>query len=147
MDMQRILRLARKTGDKCIIIENDEPAYVIVTFDEYERFMDRMSSNLSQTSMPNLPIKKINTPPMSSTASAMQKKTIQTAGGGQQSAGRKVVQKLSEQQESLNEEELLEKINKDIANYRQQMTDTNANLARPNGAKAHYTEPTVSRSA
>ncbi len=34
---ERIKNILQKEGGKCIIIENNEPAYVVLTFDEYEK--------------------------------------------------------------------------------------------------------------
>lgn len=153
MDIQRILRLARKTGDKCIIIENDEPAYVIVTFDEYERMITggpsfKTQTNITNTSIESFQPKSMSPHPVQLISPIPQNKPGAKIPEAQQPANKpKVIQKLNERQGNLNEEELLEKINKDIASYRQQMIDNNAQMGRPNSAKTYYTEPPTRKSA
>ncbi len=34
---ERIKKILQKEGGKCIIIENDQPAYIVMSFDEYEK--------------------------------------------------------------------------------------------------------------
>lgn len=38
--LDRVITLVKKTGDRCIVLDNDgEPAFVLTSFDDYERLM------------------------------------------------------------------------------------------------------------
>ncbi|MBI3420641.1 MAG: hypothetical protein HY006_01115 [Candidatus Sungbacteria bacterium] len=48
MDFSKIKNLVRLNGDKVILVENDEPEIVVMSFHEYEKIMHQDATNMSE---------------------------------------------------------------------------------------------------
>jgi len=55
-----IKRILRKGGGRYIIVEEDQPRYVVMTMDEYEELLDKMKYFSSATEPTSEPIEEVN---------------------------------------------------------------------------------------
>lgn len=111
MDLHRIINIMKKTGDKFIFIEENEPRFVILSFDEYEKIVNSGTLDLKkkeQVGLDALNQVSFETPPVEAVYRNQKNDKNRAVHDG----------KDFEEGSNAGEEKLLERVNKDIAEYR-----------------------------